>query len=47
MNFNDTFDQIGDYYVMVNQVIRVYENGERTTTEFNFSNVKLLEPVAV
>ena len=47
MNFNDTFQQIGDYYVMVNQVIRAYENGERTTTEFNFSNVKLLEPVAV
>lgn len=47
MNFNDTFQQIGDYYVMVNQVIRSYENGERTTTEFNFSNVKLLEPVAV
>lgn len=47
MNFNDTFEQIGDYYVMVNQVIRSYENGERTTTEFNFSNVKLLEPVAV
>ena len=47
MNFNDTFQQIGDYYVMVNQVIRAYENGKRTTTEFNFSNVKLLEPVAV
>lgn len=47
MNFNDTFQQIGDYYVMTNQVIRAYENGERTTTEFNFSNVKLLEPVAV
>ena len=47
MNFNDTFQQISDYYVMVNQVIRAYENGERTTTEFNFSNVKLLEPVAV
>ena len=47
MNFNDTFQQISDYYVMVNQVIRAYENGERTTTESNFSNVKLLEPVAV
>lgn len=47
LNFNDTFQQIGDYYVMSNQVVRSYENGERTTTEFNFSNVKLLEPVAV
>lgn len=47
LKFNDTFQQIGDYYVMSNQVIQSYENGERTTTEFNFSNVKLLEPVAV
>lgn len=47
LNFNDTFQQVGNYYVMINQVIRAYENGERTTTEFNFSNVKLLEPVAV
>lgn len=47
LNFNDTFQQIGNYYVMINQVVRSYENGERTTTEFNFSNVKLLEPVAV
>ena len=47
MNFNDTFQQISDYYVMSNQVIQSYENGERITTEFNFSNVKLLEPVAV
>lgn len=47
LNFNDAFQQIGDYYVMINQVVCSYENGERTTTEFNFSNVKLLEPVAV
>ena len=47
LKFNDTFQQIGDYYVMSNQVIQSYENGERITTEFNFSNVKLLEPVAV
>lgn len=47
LNFNDTFQQIGNFYVMINQVVRSYENGERTTTEFNFSNVKLLEPVAV
>jgi hypothetical protein len=47
LKFNDTFQQIGDYYVMTNQVIQSYENGERITTEFNFSNVKLLEPVAV
>jgi len=47
LNFKDTFEQIGDYYVMTHQVVQSYQNGERTTTEFNFSNVKLLEPVAV
>ncbi len=47
LNFNDTFQQVGNYYLMTNQVVRSYENGARTTTEFNFSNVKLLEPVPV
>lgn len=55
LNFNDTFQQVGNYYLMTNQVVRSYENGDasgtgkalRTTTEFNFSNVKLLEPVPV
>ncbi len=47
LNFEDTFEKIGDYYVMTKQVVQSYKNGERTTTEFNFSNVKLLEPVAV
>lgn len=55
LNFNDTFQQVGNYYLMTNQVVQSYENGDangtgkalRTTTQFNFSNVKLLEPVAV
>ncbi len=47
LKFEDTFEKVGDYYVMTNQVVHSYENGERITTEFNFSNVKLLEPVAV
>jgi hypothetical protein len=47
LNFEDTFEKIGEYYVMTKQVIQSYKNGERTTTEFNFSNVKLLEPAAV
>ncbi|MEB3337170.1 MAG: DUF3386 domain-containing protein [Leptolyngbyaceae bacterium] len=47
LNFEDTFTPVGDYYVMTHQVIHAYEQGQRTTTEFSFSNVKLLEPVAV
>lgn len=47
MKFEDTFEKVGDYYLMTKQVIHSYENGQRTTTEFNFSNVRLLEPAAV
>lgn len=47
LQFEDTYDKVGDYYVMTRQVIHAKENGQVTTTEFNFSNVKLLEPVAV
>lgn len=47
LKFEDTYEKVGDYYVMTKQVIHSYENEERTTTEFNFSNIKLLEPAAV
>jgi hypothetical protein len=32
---------------MTKQVVQQYKQGDRTTTEFNFSNIKLLEPAAV
>lgn len=47
LKFEETYEKVGDYYVMTKQVIHSYAQGERTTTEFNFSNIKLLEPVAV
>ncbi|TAF50502.1 MAG: DUF3386 domain-containing protein [Oscillatoriales cyanobacterium] len=47
LEFEDTFDKIGDYYVMTKQVVRSKEKGQLTTTEFNYSNVKLLEPAVV
>lgn len=47
LKFEETYDQVGDYYVLTKQVVHDYAQGERITTEFNFSNVKLLEPVAV
>jgi hypothetical protein len=45
--FEDTFEKVGDYYVMTRQVVHAIEGEGRTTTEFNFSNIKLLEPAVV
>jgi hypothetical protein len=45
--FEDTFEKIGDYYVMTRQVVHAIEGEGKTTTEFNFSNIKLLEPAMV
>ncbi len=45
--FEDTFEPVGDYYVMTHQVVHTLEGEKRTTTEFNFSNIKLLEPATV
>lgn len=43
----DYFEKIGDYYIMTREVIHSTENGQQITTEFNFSNIKLLEPAVV
>lgn len=47
LQFDDYYEKIGDYYIMTRQVVDSRENGEVIRTEFNFSQVKLLEPVAV
>jgi hypothetical protein len=47
LKFEENYEKVGDYYLLTNQIVHSYENGKRTTTEFNFSNIKLLEPVAV
>jgi hypothetical protein len=47
LKFEDFYQKVGDYYVMTKQIVQDYKQGVRTTTEFNFSNVKLLEPAAV
>ncbi len=47
LEFKDTFEKFGDYYVMTNQTVHEKANDQVTTTEFNFSNIKLLEPAAV
>lgn len=43
----DGYEKIGNYYIITRRTIHGEENGQQTTSEFAFSNVKLLEPVAV
>jgi Protein of unknown function (DUF3386) len=42
MEFEDTYEKVGSYYLMTRQVIHVNEQGNKTITEFEFSNVELL-----
>jgi len=45
--FEETYEKVGNYYVMTRQVVHAIDGDNRITTEFNFSNIKLLEPAAV
>jgi len=47
LEFEDGYKKIGNYYIMTHQVVRSDEQGQQTTTEFKYSNVKLLEPAVV
>jgi hypothetical protein len=46
MEFEDTYERVGDHYIMTRQVIHTHAEGQTTTTEINFSNIALLQPVA-
>lgn len=46
MEFEDTYEKVGNYYLMTRQVVHSHAEGQTTTTEINFSNIKLLQPVA-
>ncbi len=39
MESEDTYKKIGGYYVLTRQIINMYEQGKRTTTELNFSDI--------
>jgi hypothetical protein len=43
--FEDNYEKIGNYYILTSRAIHSEQDGQPTTTEFAFSNVKLLEPV--
>lgn len=43
-DFKENYEKVGDYYLPSCQVINALDaGGEKTTTEFNFLNLKLLE----
>ncbi len=47
MEFEDTYEQVGDYYIMTRQVVHSREQGQQTTTEIDFNNISLLQPAIV
>ncbi|MFB2833530.1 DUF3386 domain-containing protein [Floridanema evergladense] len=47
LEFEDDYEKIGNYYIMTHQVVRSNEQGQKTSTEFTYSNVKLLEAAVV
>jgi Protein of unknown function (DUF3386) len=46
-DFEDTYEKVGNYYLMTQRVVHTEQDGNPLTIEFAFSNVKLLEPALV
>jgi len=44
LHFEDTYNRVGDYYLMTHQVVRSEEAGQESKMEIDFSNIQLLEP---
>jgi hypothetical protein len=42
--FEDNYEQVGNYYIPSSRVICTNNNGQISTMEFSFSNIKLLQP---
>ncbi|AFY35304.1 DUF3386 domain-containing protein [Calothrix sp. PCC 7507] len=42
LKFEDTYEKFGDYYLLTKQVVHEFQDGDRSTTEFSYSNIKLL-----
>jgi Protein of unknown function (DUF3386) len=47
LKFADTYERVGDYYLMNKQIVQDDIDGLSTTTEFCYSNMKLLEALPV
>lgn len=46
-DFEDTYEKVGDYYILTKRLICSTQNGEDVTHEYSFSNVRLLQPAVV
>ncbi|MDJ0621215.1 MAG: DUF3386 domain-containing protein [Calothrix sp. MO_192.B10] len=42
LKFTETYDKFGNYYLMIQQSIQEDQNGECSTTEFNYTNIQLI-----
>jgi Protein of unknown function (DUF3386) len=40
--FEDNYQKVGNYQILSQRIIQAEENGQPTTTEFNFTNIELL-----
>jgi len=47
LKFEDTYEKVGDYYIMTKQVVQESQDGDSTPTEFSYSNIQLLEPALI
>lgn len=43
LEFEDSYEKVGDYYLMTHQTINSKENDQVITTEFTYSNMRLLD----
>ena len=44
--FEDGYEKVGEHYIMSRRLIQSEKDGKPEVTEFSFSNIKLLQPVA-
>ncbi len=42
LKFEDSYEKVGQYYLMTKQVVHDIQDGEDSVTEFSYSNIKLL-----
>jgi hypothetical protein len=45
--FEDNYEKVDNYFILTQRLIRDTSQEPKTTTEFSFSNIKLLEPALV
>lgn len=43
LKFEDTYEKIGNYYLMTKQIVEDSQDGKHTITEFNYFDIKLVD----